>query len=436
MMRAETIPGVIAGLVVVGISFVSVGAMAAAPRTSALYRFGGGSDGADPLAGMIADSAGNLYGTTSQGGGSANCTSGCGTVFELSPPAQQGGKWTETVLYSFQSGSDGAVPMAPMVADSSGNLYGTTSAGGGDCDNPNFVSCGTVFELMRPQHAGGAWTETILYSFLGNPNGRGNGDLARPNGLVFDQAGNLDGLAYNGGHCTTDQTGTYCNGGAFRLTLQGGMWTENVLYRFKGETGDPAGPVLDSAGQLYGTAPGGDEYDCGVVFRLAPSKRRGEWKESTLYAFECGNDGAFPVPGLIFDAAGNLYDMSLGAFGGPSNVFELSPMQDGDWSESVLYSFTQLANGYTPSVGPVLGTNGRIYGTTQEGGQSDAGTVFDLTPPKKGMQNWTEQVLHSFVRGSGGYAPYGGLTFGRNNALYGTTQAGGNGYGTIFKVVP
>jgi uncharacterized repeat protein (TIGR03803 family) len=297
------------------------------------------------------------------------------------------------------------------------------------------VSCGTVFELVRPKRAGSAWTETLLYSFLGNPSGSGNGDLAWPNGLVFDAAGNLYGLAYSGGHCTTDQTGTYCNGGGFSLTSQGGNWTENVIYRFKGQTGDPAGPVLDSAGRLYGTAPGGTA-GCGEVFRLKAPKGQGEWRLSALYDFQCGNDGAFPLPGLIFDAAGNLYSMSLGAGSGYGNVFELSPAQGGSWSESVLYNFTQLADGYTPSVGPILGKNGSLYGTTQEGGQSDFGVVFELAPPQKQGQAWTERVLHSFAEGKGGFAPYGGLTLGKGNAIYGTTPVGGNGYGTVFKVDP
>ncbi len=432
---------IVAGSAVLALCLLADDA-AAAPKESVLYRFQSGNDGAVPMASMIVDGAGNLYGTTSEGGGSSNCTSGCGTVFELSPPAQRNGKWTETVLYAFQGGNDGATPMAPLIADKSGNLYGTTSAGGGDCNNPDLATCGTVFELTRPQHAGGTWAETLLYSFLGNPSGRGNGDLAWPNGLVFDNKGNIYGLAYSGGHCTTDETGTYCNGGAFSLTPQNGGWSEAVIYRFRGATGDPAGPVLDSAGHLYGTAPGGAN-NCGEVFRLAAPKGSGEWKASSLYDFQCGTDGAFPLPGLIFDAAGNLYDMSLGAFSNPSNVFELSPNHSGGWSESVLYSFSEVADGYTPTVGPIFGPHGRLYGTTEEGGTSDAGVAFELKPPGEQGQDWTERVLHNFAEGSGGFVPYGGLTPGSGNAVYGTTQAGGNaacsngsGCGTVFEIVP
>lgn len=434
MRRAKTLPGILACTAFFALSLYADGLMAGVAKESVLYRFKGGRDGGAPMASMVADSSGNLYGTTSGGGGSANCTSGCGTVFELSPPVHQAGKWTETVLYSFQGGNDGATPEAPLILDQSGNLYGVTSAGGGECDNPNFVSCGTVFELMRPRHAGRAWVETLLYSFLGNRQGNGNGDLAWPNGVVFDGAGNLYGLAYNGGHCTTDETGTYCGGGAFSLTLQSGAWAETVLYRFKGQNGNPAGPVLDSAGRLYGTQPGGN--GCGEVFRLGASKSRAEWKEFTLYSFQCGNDGAFPLPGLVFDASGNLYDTSIGAFGNYGNVFELSPTKGGQWSESVLHNFAVVADGYVPSVGPILGRNGNVYGTTQEGGQSDRGVVFELTPPTMQGQDWAESVLYSFGGGRDGGAPYGGLTVGKGNAVYGTTPAGGDGYGVIFTVVP
>jgi len=401
-----------------------------AAKESVLYRFAGGSDGAAPMASMISDRAGNLYGTTSQGGGSSNCASGCGTVFELSPPAQDRGSWTETILHSFQGGSDGATPMAPMIMDKSGNLYGVTSAGGGDCNNPDMASCGTVFELAPPKQIGGSWTETLLYSFKGNPEGKGNADLAWPNGLVFAGKEKLLGLAYDGGHCTTGETGTNCYGGAFRLDVQNGSWAEDVIYRFKGPSGSPAGPVLDNAGNLYGTAPGG-AYGCGGVFQLA--KLAGKWTESSVYDFQCGNDGAFAVPGLALDAAGNLYGMSLGAFSNPGNVFELSPVQGGGWNESVLYSFTPFENGYSPSVGPILGPSGVVYGTTEEGGQSQAGVVFELTPPGNGG-GWTESVLHRFEQGKGGFAPYGGLTLGKGKAVYGTTQAGGNGFGTVYRV--
>jgi len=301
------------------------------------------------------------------------------------------------------------------------------------------VGCGIIFELAPPRHSGGIWTETVLYSFQGNPDGKGNGDLAWPNGLVLDKAGNIDGLAYGGGHCNTDETGTYCYGGAFNLDKSSG-WSEKVVYHFRNPSGGPAGPVLDRSGTLYGTVAGG-AYGCGEVFSLASGKHA-EWTQTSLYDFRCRSDGAFPLPGLIFDAAGNLYGASLGTAQGYGNVFELSPARGGGWSESVLYNFTRVAKGYTPNAGPIIGQNGRLYGTTEEGGQSDEGTVFGLTPPRK-HGAWTERVLYSFTQGRDGFAPSGGLTPGKRNAVYGTTPVGGvtgcgNGFGcgTVFKITP
>ena len=215
--------------------------LAASPNEQILYRFQGGNDGISPMAGMISDKNGHLYGTTGLGGGSANCPSGCGTVFELSPPAIPAASWAENVLYRFQGGRDGAYPQAPLVADQAGNLFGTTASGGsGDCIPQQSQGCGIVFELVRPSAGASAWAELVLYSFQGVPSGRGYGDLAGPNGLAFDKTGNLLGLAYSGGYCRTDETGTYCYGGAYKLKkppAAEGAWTEQAIYIFHGPTG-------------------------------------------------------------------------------------------------------------------------------------------------------------------------------------------------------
>jgi uncharacterized repeat protein (TIGR03803 family) len=416
-------------------------APAIASKESVLYRFNGGKDGAAPYASMIADTHGSLFGTTSLGGGSANCASGCGTVFELSPHVD--GSWSETVVHSFAGGSDGATPQVPMIFDAAGNLYGSTSEGGdGDCGNIGIAGCGTVFELSPPGKPGQAWTETVLYSFQGVPGGKGNGDAAWPNGLVFAANGDLYGLAYSGGHCRTDETGTDCYGAAFRLRQSsGGGWSEKVLYRFDGTTGSPASPVLDRAGNIYGTAPGG-AYGFGAVFRLQASGPGPGWVESSIYDFRGAGDGAFPLPGLLFDATGNLYSASWGPTSGFNNVFEVTPKGHGTWSESVLYNFKNVARGYIPEVAPILGPDGNFYGMTVEGGGSDRGAVYTLSPPRPKGKFWQERVLHSFAGGSDGFAPYGGLNFGKGGALYGTTYVGGttgcngNGCGVVFKIKP
>jgi uncharacterized repeat protein (TIGR03803 family) len=413
-----------------------------------LYRFHGGSDGNAPLASMIADKAGNLYGTTSLGGGSPSCPSGCGTVFELSPPAASSGAWTETVLYRFQGGADGAYPMNALVADARGNLYGTTaSGGGGNCIPQQSVGCGVVFELVRPATAGGTWTEIILYNFQGVPSGRGFGDLAGPNGLVFDKAGNLYGLAYSGGFCRTDETGTYCYGGGYELakpSAAGDAWTEHVIYIFHGPTGGPAGPIFGKDGNLFGTVVWG-KYGFGEVFKLVPPKSSGAgWTRVPVHDFQ-GPDGAFPEPGLVFDSAGNLFGASLGSpgYGSPyGNIYELSPTSARAWSESVPYDFTPYTHGNSPNGGLILRGNDHIYGTAAEGGQIGYGVVFELTPPGTPGSAWNYQILYSFSGGSDG-SPDVGLTFGRGGALYGATSTGGDtacgggsGCGTVYQVVP
>src|ERR1019366_6634594 len=204
----------------------------AAAQEQVLHSFGNGTDGNDPLGGLIFDASGNLYGTTLGGG-----TYGGGTVFELTPAG--GGSWTETVLHNFDSnGTDGFTPYAGLIFDSAGNLYGTTRWGG-------TYGGGTVFELTTA--AGGGWTEQVLHSFDHNYT-----DGYYPQaGLIFDAAGNLYG--------TTSQGGTYVYWGTvFELTpAAGGDWTETVLHNFNQNGTDgyypEAGLIFDAAGNLYGT---------------------------------------------------------------------------------------------------------------------------------------------------------------------------------------
>jgi len=198
----------------------------------------GCADGRVPLAGLIMDGAGNLYGTTFYGGAEPLSCPDQGTVSSCPPPAKPGGAWTESVLYAFKGGSDGAAPPAGVIMDGSGNLYGTSSGEGS-------ASASTVFELTPPSTAGGAWTETVLYRFTGS-----NGADASA-GLIFDASGALYGTAYGGGRV---------NGVVFRLTPNpNGSWSETVLYDFCSQTdcadggGPQAGLIIDASGNLYGT---------------------------------------------------------------------------------------------------------------------------------------------------------------------------------------
>jgi uncharacterized repeat protein (TIGR03803 family) len=398
-----------------------------------IYRFKGGNDGDYPTGSLLADAAGNLYGTTIEGGNRLLCGEnypiGCGTVFQLTPPATSGGGWVETVLYRFQGGADGNFPNGSLVADKNGNLYGTTG-GGGVGDN------GTVFELLRPTSSNGTWTHQVLYDFLGVPTGQGDGDGSFPMNVIFDATGNLYGATVGGGHCTSFEGMVSCYGTVFEVqppSQQGGPWTESVLHRFS-ESGlsDPqASVILDSSGNLYGTTYLGS----GGVYKLKRPKSSGKsWTEKTLLNFEMISsfpyfpDGGAPDASLIFDGEGNLYGTTL--IGGSANagtVFELIPPISGDaWTETVLHSFQTTGDGNTPLANLLFDTEGNLYGTTSMGGDFNNGTVFRLTPPASQGGEWEEEILHSFGSGADGQQPAGGLIYGLDDALYGTASQGGS----------
>jgi uncharacterized repeat protein (TIGR03803 family) len=360
-----------------------------------------------------------LYGTTEFGG-----MYNYGTVFELSP--NEGGGWTETVLHSFNNdGTDGWYPDAGLILDGAGNLYGTTIYGAG---------YGAVFEMSPNQ--GGGWTETVLYTF------NGNGDGRYPHGsLVFDDAGNLYG--------TTDNGGIYCGlfqgcGTVFELTpTQGGGWTESVLHSFDNNGTDGINPVagliFDAAGNLYGTTFAGGTYGNGTVFEMSPGQGGG-WTETVLHSFGPVPDGQQSWAGLIFDAPGNLYGTTrTGGTYSLGTVFELTPNQSGGWTETVLHSFGSGQDGFQPLYGSLIfDATGDLYGTTQEGGVYDYGTVFEVAP--NGSGGWTETLLYNFCSQNGcadGYFPFAGLTSDAPGNLYGTTYLGGPyDDGTVFELTP
>jgi hypothetical protein len=334
-----------------------------------LYSFANNGDGARPTAGLIFDQHGNLYGATSDSN-----AGGYGEIFQLSPPGVQGGAWTESVLYSFTGGSDGAYPSGGVIFDSSGNLYGTTSS--------------SVFELSPPAQRGDAWTFTLLHTFQCCTHDGWN-SLA---GLAMDRLGNLFGTTEWGGFFQSD----YCEylgcGTVFEVSppaVSGGSWTEKVLYRFTGDTNGYtdgfvpfAGVTLDEEGKLYGSTYSGGTLGGGIVYQLGPPYQTGgTWTETVLHNFSySATDGAAPVASIIFDPAGNLY--STARFGGNSCyfngadygcgvAFELSPpaSKGGAWTEKVIYYFT---NGrfapQQPSAG-LLFLDGSLFGTTTFGGR-------------------------------------------------------------------
>ena len=249
-----------------------------------LYRFQGGSDGTCPGYGDVSfDQAGNLYGTTVNGGLPQTCSLGCGTVYELTPG---NGSWPHTVLYRFEN-SGGQWPYSGVAIDAAGSLYGTTIYGG-------YQNHGVVYQLVK---SGNTWTENLLHVFRGAPS---DGSVAY-GGLIFDASGNLFAATSNGG---TQDVGT-----VYELSPFNGGWQYSLLYSIR-QTGDGAGPwnnlVMDRAGNLYG-ATTGNGYRNGEIFELSPSGGGG-WTEKTLHVFSYfGYDGDDPIGNPVLDTNGNLY---------------------------------------------------------------------------------------------------------------------------------
>ena len=310
-------------------------------KETTLYTFTEtGGDGANPAAGLVIDSSGNLYGTTYYGG-----ASGDGTVFKLDSSGN------ETVLHSFTGyPDDGAYPFADLVRDAAGNLYGTTYSGGaGEVD-------GTVFEVDK------AGNETMLHSFTG-----GDGQSPSIDPLFLDAAGNVYGTTHSGG--------PYQHGVVFKLDKTG---EETLLYTFPGLAKGAfptSGLIRDPLGNLYGTtARGGSgacHSGCGVVFKLAKTG-----KVTVLYSFAYTGDGTYPSGDLLRDAMGNLYGTTFEGGGDDvGTLFELNKAG----KETVLHSFAG-PDGELSYGGLVRDASGNLYGAASRGGAYGGGVVFELTP--------------------------------------------------------
>jgi hypothetical protein len=432
-------------------------AFAAEWKEKVLYSFQGLPDGATPASGVVFDKTGNLYGATTDGGAN-NCPgiTQCGTVFQLTPPAQKGKAWTENVLYVFKgvTSNDGETPGGGVLFDPAGNLYGTTAYGGnGGCELfGNRVGCGTVYEMVPPKQKGGAWTESVIYSFQGGKDGY------LPQGdLTFDKRGNLYGATeYGGGYgsCNAPYY-QYCST-VFKLSppkTKGGKWKEQVLYSFKSDM-DGANPngglVLDRTMAIYGTTYfGGDENGsckggaggagCGTVFKLTiPAKKGGQWEEMLIHVFRDGSDGTHPSAGMIFDRKGSLYGTTFSG----GTVFRMTPPtgKSGSWTKTVPHNFN--SSGYDPQGSLILDTSGNLYGTTTYA-QTAAGTVFRLAPSSRKTGAWKFTLLYGFGNNPDGGQPAAGLVFDNAGKLYGTTTEGGtgtgcsfHGCGTVFQLEP
>jgi uncharacterized repeat protein (TIGR03803 family) len=361
-----------------------------------LYNFQSNPDGASP-SGPVTYNNGNLFGTTYIGGAYGN-----GSVFELTPNGSGG--WNEKVLYSFcpasPSCTDGANPAySSVIFDKSGNLYGTAYNGGSSGN-------GVVFKLTP---SGSSWTESVVYNFADTP------DDANPiNGLVVDSKGNFYGTTYAGG--------ALGNGSVFEMSPSGANWTEKVIANINS---NGSGLAINSAGYIFGTS-------YALVFALVPTAS-GSFNEYTLFTFNpsaASKEGSNPAGTVAVDSSDNVYGTTL--LGGTSNqgvVYKLSePTKGAAFKESIIAEFgTKIGEGAVG--GLIVDSSGNLYGTSEMGGRSSDGTVYELSPTGTGTYTQTVLVIFS---GYNGAAPTDELIL-NGGYLYGTTSLGGaDGSGTVF----
>jgi len=408
--------------------FTVVSGTAQAQTYTVLYQFKGVPDGYAPAAGLFRDAKGNLYGTTSLGG-DHNCKNqgngkGCGTVFKIDTAGK------ETVLYSFD-GEHGQDPVAGLVQDAEGSIYGTTKMGG-----PSGL--GTAFKLTS------TGKETVLHNFSGGASG--SYPEAR---FLRDSSGNLYSTTFSGGNSTQ-------SGVLFKVDKAG---HESVPYTYTcyscyGESGGgfgmPGGSVIrDSAGNFYGGAFGGppsgqcQNAGCGAVYKISKAG-----VGTILYAFTGGTDGMWFGPGdVAMDAAGNIYGTT--AYGGNTGcsfeqfgcgiVFKVDPKGN----ETILHRFTGGSDGGFPNNGVVLDSKGNVYGTTRVGGRVNAPACYNNISGNgcgvvfKVDQNGTETTLYAFKGLKDGGGPNPDLIRDAAGNFYGTTAYGGkNNNGVVFKIAP
>jgi hypothetical protein len=437
--------------VVFALLFMSMSPLLSSAQTeNVIYSFTGASDGYSPFGNLLPDGRGNYYGVAALGGGfSGKCQFfGCGTVFELSPNSSGG--WTQTVIYTFRGGSDGATPESTLTFDSSGNLYGTAVDGGyfGNSSCQLVIAgCGVVFKLSP--NGDGTWSESVIHSFHGADDG-----FLPETSVVFDASGNLYG--------TTSLGGTHFVGNVFQLSPNGsGGWSFRVVYAFTNgsDGGRPDDLIIDASGNLFASTSqagitGGacTSSGCGTIIELSPNGSGG-FTRRIVHDFTAKQDGAIPF-GISLDANGNLFGAAL--FGGHANcsigliqgcgvIFEFT-QSGGHWQAHNIYSFTGGTDGADPYAAPTFDSAGNIYGTSDPPARScpsNCGSVFKLSPTSSG---WSFTTLYNFPGGASGVGPYfNGITIDAAGNLLGMTQLGGSsncnpgsfgGCGLIYEITP
>ena len=352
---------------------------------------------------------------------------GAGTVFRLTP---KGSDWTFTTLYTFQGGHDGADPVAGVVIGGDGLLYGTTPAGGiAGCQHGfPFNNCGVIYSLRPPATSCKTALCPWTETVLYSFTGNLDGDAPSYGTLAFDSQGNLYGATIWGG---TDDEGliyqlTPSNGGWIKTVLHSLVWADGVL--------PVPGVLFDAAGNLDGAGEeGGGIYGCGTVFQLTSGQYG--WTANTLFSFPCSPDWQIPSGGIGLDQAGNIYGKFEGNLYDVGGVYQLVPSGYG-WTMNIIHSFTTQDpdGGWWQGGGPVFDQDGNLYATTYSEGAYGMGTVFKLTP---GSGGWTYTSLHDFTGGSDGAYPQAGLSIDSHGNLYGTARHGGTGNnGVVWEITP
>jgi hypothetical protein len=407
----------IAGLLVTGAFFGATAKLSTAQTAfQVLHVFNQAADGQAPMAGVQADSAGNLFGSAEFGG-----AHGFGAIFMLKPPATEKTPWAEKVIVSFADGNDGGFPSSPLLVASNDDLVSSTLMGGA-------ANQGTIFRLSPPPGLQGSWIEKVFVNFQGPAN-----DGSGPLGSLLKQNGTTFGTTSSGG---TSNCGT-----AYRFTpASKGAFTEDVLFNFTcgPDGGRPQiGVIADGNGDLFGTTETNGEFNNGVVFELTPPiNGSNNFKETTILAFNV-TDGAQPVGNLIA-FKGSLFGVTFqGGQFGQGVIFQLMPpsQMGGNWTEVVLHSFTGGIDGGEPQTGLVPDGRGGFFGTASQGGATGDGNFFHLVPPTEQGGTWTLTPLHQFAGGNDGSVPSGELLK-RGTAIFGTTQGGVGGPGSVYKIIP
>lgn len=419
-MRRNT-PSLLILIFAVVFGFVAAPSTVFATQEKVLYSFCSlprCADGQHPYAGLLVDKNGNMYGTTGNGG-----LYNAGVVYELSPTSSG---WRETVLHSFGGKLDGYGPWSgTLVMDESGNLYGTTIAGG-------TFNEGTAFELIH-KSTNNTWIEKILHNFAEN-----GLDGAQVNGgLIRDAQGNLYGTTYSGGPLSG------CNGQGCGTVYElspnpNGVWTEKILLAFNPDESQGANPynslTFGKDGNLYGTTEngglGGIGFGLGVVFELVSNGYEG-WTEQVIYYFgTIRYDGNNPLTNVIFDAAGNLYGTTGQGAYTTGSVFELTPQNDGQWSFTQICSFCE-----SPSA-LAFDSAGNLYTGIPQGGADNAGFDLELARPSPGGK-WQQVPLNNFDQTDGNGPTGTPVVNSRSRTLIGVTSFGGaNLGGTVYEITP